>query len=48
MLAVADTPSGVDLADAVAGELAEVGIKAEDRPLSAGTFYATTSAARTT
>ena len=41
VLAVADTPSGLDLANEVARELAEVGITAEVRPLSAGTFYAT-------
>jgi peptide/nickel transport system substrate-binding protein len=41
VLAVADTPSAVDVANEVAAELAEVGIQAEVRPLSAGTFYAT-------
>jgi peptide/nickel transport system substrate-binding protein len=41
VLAVADTPSGLDLANEVARELGEVGITAEVRPLSAGTFYAT-------
>jgi peptide/nickel transport system substrate-binding protein len=41
VLAVADTPSAVDVADEVAAELAEVGIQAEVRPLSAGSFYAT-------
>jgi peptide/nickel transport system substrate-binding protein len=40
VLAVADTPSGLDLAETVSGELAEIGIKAEVRPLSASTFYA--------
>jgi peptide/nickel transport system substrate-binding protein len=41
VLAVADTPSGVEVADEVAAELAEVGIQAEVRPLSASSFYAT-------
>jgi peptide/nickel transport system substrate-binding protein len=41
VLAVADTPSGVVAADEISGELARVGIKAEVRPLPAGTFYAT-------
>jgi peptide/nickel transport system substrate-binding protein len=41
VLAVADTPTGVAAADEVAQELAEVGIQAEVRPLSASTFYAT-------
>ena len=41
VLAVADTPSGVQVADEVAAELAEVGIAADVRPLSASTFYAT-------
>ena len=41
VLAVADTPSAVDVAEEVAAELAEVGIQAEVRPLSAGSFYAT-------
>jgi peptide/nickel transport system substrate-binding protein len=40
VLAVADTPSGVAAADAVAADLAAVGIVAEVRPLSASTFYA--------
>jgi peptide/nickel transport system substrate-binding protein len=41
VLAVADTPTSVDLADRIAGQLAEVGIRAEVRPLSATSFYAT-------
>lgn len=41
VLAVADTSSGVVAAEAISGELAEVGIKAEVRPLPAATFYAT-------
>jgi peptide/nickel transport system substrate-binding protein len=41
VLAVADTPTSVVVAQAVAGQLAEVGITAEVRPLSATTFYAT-------
>jgi peptide/nickel transport system substrate-binding protein len=41
VLAVADTPTGVAAADEVAAELADVGIEAEVRPLSASTFYAT-------
>jgi peptide/nickel transport system substrate-binding protein len=41
VLAVADTPSGVDVADEVRAELAEVGIQVDVRPLSATTFYAT-------
>jgi peptide/nickel transport system substrate-binding protein len=41
VLAVADTPSGLELADEVKADLAQVGIKAEVRSLSAGTFYAT-------
>ncbi|MET0763775.1 MAG: ABC transporter substrate-binding protein [Blastococcus sp.] len=40
VLAVADTPSSVDVAEEIAGQLAEVGIRAEVRPLSATTFYA--------
>jgi peptide/nickel transport system substrate-binding protein len=40
VLAVADTPSSVAAAEAVAAQLAEVGIDAEVRPLSATTFYA--------
>jgi peptide/nickel transport system substrate-binding protein len=41
VLAVADTPTGVAAADEVAAELADVGIEAEVRSLSASTFYAT-------
>jgi peptide/nickel transport system substrate-binding protein len=41
VLAVADTPSSLDVAGEVAGELAEVGIQVEVRPLPADTFYAT-------
>jgi peptide/nickel transport system substrate-binding protein len=41
VLAVADAPSSVDVAEEIAGQLAEVGIRAEVRPLSATTFYAT-------
>jgi peptide/nickel transport system substrate-binding protein len=41
VLAVADTPSGVKVAEGIAGDLAEVGIQAEVRPLSATSFYAT-------
>jgi peptide/nickel transport system substrate-binding protein len=41
VLAVADTPTGVAAADEVAAELADVGIEAQVRPLSASTFYAT-------
>ena len=40
VLAVADTKSSVEVAEEVAGQLAEVGIRAEVRPLSANTFYA--------
>jgi peptide/nickel transport system substrate-binding protein len=40
VLAVADTKSSVDVAEEIAGQLAEVGIRAEVRPLSANTFYA--------
>jgi peptide/nickel transport system substrate-binding protein len=40
VLAVADTPNAVAAAKAVAAQLAEVGIQAEVRPLSASTFYA--------
>jgi peptide/nickel transport system substrate-binding protein len=40
VLAVPDTPSSVALADEVAGQLAEVGIEAEVRPLDAASFYA--------
>jgi peptide/nickel transport system substrate-binding protein len=41
VLAVADTSSGVVAAEEISGELAEIGIKAEVRPLAADTFYAT-------
>ena len=41
VLAVADTPSSVEVAEEIAGQLAEVGIRVEVRPLSATTFYAT-------
>jgi peptide/nickel transport system substrate-binding protein len=41
VLAVADTPTSVQVADQVAGQLAAVGIQAEVRPLSATSFYAT-------
>jgi peptide/nickel transport system substrate-binding protein len=41
VLAVSDTPSAVQLARAVAGQLAAVGIRADVRPLDATTFYAT-------
>jgi peptide/nickel transport system substrate-binding protein len=41
VLAVPDTATGIAAAEEVATELAEVGIEAEVRPLSAGTFYAT-------
>lgn len=41
VLAVADTRSGVDVANEIAAELDEVGIQVEVRPLSASTFYAT-------
>jgi peptide/nickel transport system substrate-binding protein len=41
VLAVADTPTGVAVAEEVAGQLGEVGIQVEVRPLSATTFYAT-------
>jgi peptide/nickel transport system substrate-binding protein len=41
VLAVADTPSGVQVADKISAELREVGIEADVRPLSASTFYAT-------
>jgi peptide/nickel transport system substrate-binding protein len=41
VLAVADTPSSLDVAGEVIGELAEVGIQVEVRPLPADTFYAT-------
>jgi peptide/nickel transport system substrate-binding protein len=41
VLAVADTPTSVDVADQIAGQLADVGIEVEVRPLSASSFYAT-------
>jgi peptide/nickel transport system substrate-binding protein len=41
VLAVADTPSSVDVAVEIAGQLAQVNIRAEVRPLNAATFYAT-------
>ncbi|TFV65958.1 UNVERIFIED_ORG: ABC transporter substrate-binding protein [Bacillus sp. AZ43] len=41
VLAVPDTPPSVAVAEEVAAQLAEVGIQAEIRPLSAGNFYAT-------
>jgi peptide/nickel transport system substrate-binding protein len=41
VLAVADTPTSVEVAKSIAGQLAEVGIQAEVRPLDATTFYAT-------
>jgi peptide/nickel transport system substrate-binding protein len=40
VLAVPDTPSSVALAQGIAGQLAEVGIEAEVRPLDAASFYA--------
>jgi len=40
VLAVADVRGSVDVAKKIAGQLAEVGIRAEVRPLSATTFYA--------
>src|SRR5688500_17674106 len=40
VLAVADTPSSVEVADQIAAQLAEVGIQAEVRPLDPTTFYA--------
>ncbi|WP_448628004.1 ABC transporter substrate-binding protein [Geodermatophilus sp. URMC 64] len=40
VLAVADAPSSVDLANAVAGQLGEIGIEVEVRPLDPATFYA--------
>ncbi|WP_308128244.1 ABC transporter substrate-binding protein [Modestobacter italicus] len=39
-LAVADVPGSVDVAEAVAASLAEVGIQVEVRPLDPTTFYA--------
>ena len=41
VLAVADTPTSVDVAEEISGQLAQVGIQAEVRPLSATSFYAT-------
>ncbi|HEY4603721.1 MAG TPA: ABC transporter substrate-binding protein [Blastococcus sp.] len=41
VLAVADTPTSVEVAEGLSGQLAAVGIKAEVRPLSATSFYAT-------
>ncbi|HZB22155.1 MAG TPA: ABC transporter substrate-binding protein [Blastococcus sp.] len=41
VLAVADTPSGVQVAEVLAGQLAEIGIDVEVRPLDATSFYAT-------
>jgi peptide/nickel transport system substrate-binding protein len=41
VLAVADTPTSVDVAEEIAGQLAEVGIQLDVRPLSATSFYAT-------
>jgi peptide/nickel transport system substrate-binding protein len=41
VLAVADATTSVELAKGIAGQLAEVGIVAEVRPLDAATFYAT-------
>jgi peptide/nickel transport system substrate-binding protein len=41
VLAVADTPTSVDIAKEVAAQLADIGIEAEVRPLSATSFYAT-------
>jgi peptide/nickel transport system substrate-binding protein len=41
VLAVADAPASVELARAVAAQLARVGIKAQVKPLDATTFYAT-------
>ena len=40
VLAVADAQSSVQLADGIAGQLAEVGIRVEVRPLDSSTFYA--------
>jgi peptide/nickel transport system substrate-binding protein len=40
VLAVADAPASVNVAEAVAGQLAEVGIVVEVRPLAASGFYA--------
>ena len=41
VLAVLDSPLSVQVADEVAGQLADVGIEAEVRPLPGGSFYAT-------
>jgi peptide/nickel transport system substrate-binding protein len=41
VLAVADTPTSVNVAEQIAGQLAAVGIQVEVRPLSATSFYAT-------
>jgi peptide/nickel transport system substrate-binding protein len=41
VLAVADTPSGVQVAEVLREELSKVGIQVEVRPLSATSFYAT-------
>jgi peptide/nickel transport system substrate-binding protein len=41
VLAVADTPTSVEVAGRIAAQLAEVGIQVEVRPLSATSFYAT-------
>ena len=41
VLAVPDAQTSVQVAEAVAGQLAEVGIEVEVRPLDAATFYAT-------
>jgi peptide/nickel transport system substrate-binding protein len=41
VLAVADAPASVGLAQGIADQLAEVGIRADVRPLDAATFYAT-------
>jgi peptide/nickel transport system substrate-binding protein len=41
VLAVADTPVSVDVADVIAEQLAEVDIRVEVRPLDATSFYAT-------
>ncbi|WP_116450421.1 ABC transporter substrate-binding protein [Blastococcus litoris] len=41
VLAVADTPTSVDVADLIAGQLGEVGIDVTVQPLGATSFYAT-------
>ena len=41
VLAVPDAPNTVKVANAIAADLAEVGIQAEVRPLDPGTYYAT-------